>query len=70
MLESNYFIMLMKPIYERPIDTAQDVIDLGLTIISNPGSESKVEILKISPSAVTRALAELAFVPEVIFCFI
>ena len=70
MFESNYFTMLMKPIYEKPVDTAQDVVDRGLSIIFGPGMESIVERQKNSPSAVNRALAELVVIAKVIFCFI
>ena len=68
MFESNYLTMLMKPIYEKPVDTAQDVIDKGLTIAHNIGWESELERQKNSPSAVNRALAELVVVAKVIFC--
>ena len=46
MLEANYLSILLKPSYEKAIDTAQDVLDTGLTVIHSPGSESIVEILR------------------------
>ena len=58
MLEANYLKMLMKPNYEKPVDTAQDVLDRNLIVIYPPGSESVLEILKNSPSNITRTLAE------------
>ena len=67
MFESNYLTMLMKPTYEKPVDTAQDVLDRGLKVIYPPGGESMVEKMKNSPSAVYRDLAELTVVPKVIF---
>ena len=67
MFESNYLTILMKPTYEKPVDTAQDILDRGLTIIYNPESESTVEVAKNSPSAVIRALAKRTVVPKVIF---
>ena len=67
MLEANYLTMLMKPVYEMPVDTPQDIIDRGLTVLSAPGTESMVENLKNSPSKITRTLAEKTFVTEVIF---
>ena len=67
MLEANYLTILLKPNYEKAIDTAQDVLDTGLTVLYAPGSESLVEILKNSPSNITRTLAERATVPKVIF---
>ena len=67
MLEATYLSILMKPNYEMAIDTAQDVLDKGLTVIGYPGSESMVEIMKNSPSNITRELAERTIVPKVIF---
>ena len=67
MFESTYLTMLMKPTYEKPVDTAQDVLDRGLKVIYPPGGESMVEKMKNSPSAVYRDLAELTVVPKVIF---
>ena len=67
MFESTFFSMLMKPVYETPINTAQDVLDRGLPVIDSPGAESKVEILKNSPSSITRQLAERTIVAKVIF---
>ena len=67
MFESLYLTILIKPTYEKPVDTAQDILDRGLTVIYTPGSGSAVEIFKNSPSAVTRALAKQTIVPKVIF---
>ena len=67
MFESTYLSMLMKPVYETPIDTAQDVLDRGLPVIYPPGREARVEIEKNSPSSITRQLAERTIVPKVIF---
>ena len=65
-LESNYLAILLKANYENPVDTAEDILDRGLTVISPPGSEAILEMSKRSPSAVTRALAEVTVVPWVI----
>ena len=67
MFECNYFTMLMKPTYETPIDTAEDILDRGLAIIDVPGRESMVHMLKKSPFYITRTLAERTIVPKVIF---
>ena len=67
MLESNYLTILLKPYFEKPVDTAEDIIDRGLNIIYYPGSEAIVEQLKNSPLEVDRALAERRVVPKVIF---
>ena len=68
MLEANYLSILLKPNYEKPIDTAQDILDRGMKVIYSPDSESIVEIMKNSPSKITRQLAERTIVPKVIFC--
>ena len=62
MFEANFLTILLKPNYEKPIDTAQDIIDRGLGVIKYPGAESVVEILKNSPSNITRTLAERTIV--------
>ena len=49
------------------MDTAEDVRDRNLTVIFSPGAESLVEMLKNSPSAITRELAERTVVAKVIF---
>ena len=69
MFESMYFTMLMTPTYERPIDSAEDVIDKGLAVIGFPGSESLVNIWMDSPSYFTRTLAEMTTVPKVIVSY-
>ena len=65
MLEANYLSILLKPSYEKAIDTAQDVLDRNLTVIYNPEAESIVEILKNSPSEIVRTLAERTIVTKV-----
>ena len=70
MLEANYLTILLKPNYEKAIDTAQDVLDMGLTVISFPGMGSAVETWKNSPSKTTRELAERTIIPKVILCYI
>ena len=67
MLEANYLTILVKPSYEKAIDTAEDVLDMGLSVITIPGAESILEEYKNSPSKITRTLAERTIVPEVIF---
>ena len=67
MLEANYLTILLKPSYEKAIDTAQDILDRNLTVIYNPGGESLVEMLRNSQDNITRRLAERTIVPEVIF---
>ena len=70
MLECNYLSILLKPNYEKPVDTAEDIIDRGLEILTTPDQWSKVEMEKKSPFYETRTLAESKLLPKVIFCFI
>ena len=67
MFESTYFTMLMKPTYEKPVDSPADIIERGLKVIFPPGYESTLEGLKNSPFDNIRRLAELSYVPKVIF---
>ena len=66
MFESTYFTMLMKPTYEKPVDSPADIIERGLRVIFPPGHESILEELKNSPFYNIRRLAELSIVPKVI----
>ena len=65
-LECNYLPVLVKPVYEKPIDNAEDIIERGITIIDQPGRESMVQMLKRSPYPLTRALAENTYVTKVV----
>ena len=64
-LECNFLTILLKPTFEPPVDTPQDILDRGMTIINIPGTESNVENNKISFSKVTRDHAEVTIVPKV-----
>ena len=69
MLESNYLTMLMKPTYEKPVDSQEDIIDMGLNVIYPPGFESTVKEILNDPSSSDKArkIAERVIVPKVIF---
>ena len=68
--ESLFLESLLKPNYEKPVDTAEDVLDRGLKIITIPGTESRVEMLKNSPFLITRSMAERTVVPKVLYFII
>ena len=68
MFEANFLTILLKPNYEDAVDTAEDVMNRGLSVIYSPGTESSLEIRKNSPSNITRTLAERTKVAKVIFC--
>ena len=56
MFGANYLTILLKPVYEKPVDTAEDILDRGLKIIMNPITKAIVEDMKKSPFSMTRAL--------------
>ena len=64
-LECNYLTVLVKPVYEKPIDTAEDIIERGIKIIDVPNRESIVQTFRESPIPLTRALAENTYVTKV-----
>ena len=70
MFESTYFTMLMKPTYEKPVDSPADIIERGLKVIYPPGTESSLEMSKNSPFDNIRRLAEMTVVPKVILFYI
>ena len=70
MLEANYLSILLKPNYEKAINTPQDILDRGLNLIYTPGTESYVVEYQNSPYEITRRLAEMTIVPKVIFCYL
>ena len=57
MLESNFLAILLKPTYEKPINNAEDIIEMGFTVLKSPGMDALVEMLKNSPSSITRKIA-------------
>ena len=68
--ECNILEILLKPNYEKPVETVQDVVDRRLTIVWPPfWTWSLVETMKNSSSEVERARAELVIIPEVVFCY-
>ena len=64
-LECNYLKVLLKPTYGKPVDSAEDIIERGLTIIKAPGSGSLLETAKRSPYESVRKLAELSYISTV-----
>ena len=66
--ESSFLDILLKPNYEDPVDSAEDILDRGLGIIKGSITAAIVEDMKKSPFPMTRALAESTIVPNVIFC--
>ena len=65
-LECNYLTVLLKPVYEEPVDTAEDIIERGLTIIKGPNTGSLLEAAKKSPFESVRQMAEQTYVSKVL----
>ena len=63
-LECNYLTVLIKPVYEKPIDTAEDILERGLKIIDTPGTQDKIDPLKQSSSQLIRTIAVNTIIAE------
>ena len=64
-LECNFLKILIRPTYEEPVDTPEDILDRGLKILFPPHREAIVAMRMNSPSNLTRKLAEATIVPKV-----
>ena len=64
-LTSNYLPVLIKPSYQKPVETYEDVIARNLTVIDVPGRESLVETDKNSQYPIVRQIAEITYVVKV-----
>ena len=56
-LECNYLTVLVKPVYEKPLDTIEDIVERGIANIETPGRESIVAELEKSPFLLTGKIA-------------
>ena len=66
MFESNYLTMLVKPNYEKPVDSPEDVRDRGLDIIWFPYYEYYKEMaIEQNVSVIERDLALKTIVAKV-----
>ena len=65
MLECNYLTILLAPNYEKPVNSAEDIIDRGLTIVKGVESENLRDLMLNSPNEMERKLGERMLIPEV-----
>ena len=65
-LLSNYLAVLMKPTYNKPIRTVEDVIESGLTIFYKNGGQFLTQLLLDSPDARYQKLGELVTYPPTV----
>ena len=64
-LECNYLTVLLKPNYERFIDSTSDIIEMNLTTLWPPGRETGINDLRESPSVLANELAKRSYVAKV-----
>ena len=66
MLESNYLGMLVKPNFEKPMDSAEDVLDRGVSILWFPYYDYYKDLqLEQNDSIILKTLAERVYVAKV-----
>ena len=71
MFEANFLSSLLKPNYGKFVDTAEDIIGMGLSVQKGPNTaQSTVDRWKNSTSLIIRQLAERTIIPAVIFIYI
>ena len=63
-LLANFRSMLLSTILEKPLDTADDILNRGLIPFASPFGGIFVDILKNSPNPVYQQLAEIFLVPK------
>ena len=54
---ANFRGMLLTPVYEKAIDTAQDIFDKGMIPVESPGSYILLDHLRDSPTPMYHQLA-------------
>ena len=62
----NYLTVLLKPNYERFIDSSSDIIEMNLTTLWPPGREAIIADLRNSPSGLENDFADRSYVAKVI----
>ena len=55
---------MLKPNFEPPVDTAQDIIDRNMSVFTNYGQKNIKKSLNGSGTAVYKELAKLVNLPE------
>ena len=63
--ECNFLSTLVKTNYEAPLDTAEDILNRGFSIVTVPAREGIVEGMKNSPAKIIRDLADATIVAKV-----
>ena len=63
-LLANFRIMLLRPVMEKPVDTAQDILDRGMIPVVDKKGYYYVDHLKQSSNPVYQHLADIAVIPN------
>jgi hypothetical protein len=63
-LLANFKVMLFLPVLEKPVDTAQDILDRGLTPVTVDGGQYYINLLNQSTNPVYLQMAKIAVNPK------
>ena len=61
---ANYRTMLLMPQYEKPVDSAQDILDRGMTPFVMDGGDYWKQLLLHSPNPAYQKLGKIVVVPK------
>ena len=61
---ANFRAMLLMPVFEKPVNSAQDILDRGMIPFTEHVGGFYIDFLKESPSPVYNQLAEISYLPR------
>ena len=63
-LLANFRVMLLKPMLEKPVNTAKDILDRGMVPMTKDRAQFHVDLLRQSSNPIYQKLADRAIVPK------
>ena len=63
-LLANFRMMLLTPVLEEPVNTAQDILDRGMIPVTVEGGDYYLYLLQTSTNPVYQQLAQITVVPK------
>ena len=63
-LLANFRVMLLKPMLEKPVNTAKEILDRGMVPMTQDGAQFYVDLLRQSSNPIYQKLADRAIVPK------
>ena len=63
-LLANYLSVLLRPDFEKPVETAEDLIERDLTPFYQPGRDFLIQFFAESPSPAFRQLSKTLVIPK------